>query len=120
MTLNLKDVVNLQKKQTLRYNQLKAEILNKLTDKVSHLAKHGQLRCIYTVPMYIFGYPPYDVNDITEYLEKKLKIEGFCALGIGKNKIYVSWDINDINYVKKKIKEDKKVLFDLKPLLNLN
>lgn len=119
MSLSLQDVINLQRKQSIRYNKLKEDILLKLTEKIAHLAKHGQLRCIYTVPLYTFGHPPYDVSEITSFLEKKLKNEGFCTLSLGKNKLFISWDINDINQFKKKSKEDKKSLVDLKPLLNL-
>jgi len=119
MSLNLQDVINLQGKQSVRYNKLKEDILLKLTEKITHLAKHGQLRCIYTVPLFVFGHPPYDVFEITSFLEKKLKIEGFCSLSLGKNKLFISWDINDINEFKKKKKDEKKSLVNLKPLLNL-
>ncbi len=119
MSLSLKDIINLQKKQTIRYNGLKEDMLNKLTDKVSHLAKHGQLKCIYTVPKYIFGYPPYNVTDITDYLFTKLKNEGFCCLIMGQDKLFISWDINDINEIKKRKKQEKKTFIDIKPLLNI-
>lgn len=119
MSLNLQDVINLQRKQSMRYNKLKDDILSKLTEKIAHLAKHGQLKCIYNVPLYVFGYPPYNVAEVTSFLEKKIKNEGFCTLILSKNKLFISWDINDINNFKKKSKENKKSLVDLKPLLNL-
>mgnify|MGYP006244519411 CR=1 FL=1 len=87
MSLNLQDVINLQRKQSMRYNKLKDEILSKLTEKVAHLAKHGQLKCIYNVPLYVFGYPAYNVAEITSFLEKKIKNEGLCALILSKNKL---------------------------------
>ena len=52
----LKNVMELQKRQQTRYNALKKEILKKLTDKISNLSKHGELRCIYTVQNYTFGF----------------------------------------------------------------
>ena len=65
---SLKDVINLQKRQLDRYNELKKDVLKKITNKISHLAKHNELRCIYTVPRYIFGFSTYKVEDITSFL----------------------------------------------------
>jgi len=47
---SLKDVINLQRRQSARYNELKQNLLNKLTEKITHLAKHGEMRCVYTEP----------------------------------------------------------------------
>lgn len=116
---SLKEVINLQKRQHSRYEELKQNILNKLTEKITHLAKHGEMRCIYTVPSYIFGAPVYNVADITSYLYYKFKQEGFCILILGNNKIFISWDINDINAVKKTDRK-KKQLLDIKSLININ
>ena len=116
---SLKEVIKLQKRQHARYVELKETILNKLIDKITHLAKHGEMRCVYTVPGYTFGAPKYNVLDITSYLFYKFKNEGFLIIMLGNDKLFISWDINDINQFKKKSKEDKKSLVDLKPLLNL-
>jgi hypothetical protein len=65
---SLKEVIKLQKRQHARYVELKENILNKLIEKITHLAKHGEMRCVYTVPSYTFGAPKYNVADITTYL----------------------------------------------------
>ena len=74
---SLKEVINLQKRQSTRYTDLKQSILDKLTEKITHLAKHGEMRCVYTVPSYTFGAPVYNVVDITAFLYFKFKKEGF-------------------------------------------
>ena len=89
-----------------------------MIDKISNLAKNGQLKMIFTVPVYIFGHPPYNVADITAYLYNKINHEGFCSIILDKNKIFISWDINDINSTKIKKKKEQKKFIDLKPLLN--
>jgi len=114
----LKDVINLQRRQQARYNDLKTDVLNKLTDKITHLAKHGEMRCVYTVPNYIFGFPKFNVADITAYLFFKFKKEGFCVVLLGNDKIFISWDINDISKIKKVRK--KQNMSDIKPLININ
>tara|TARA_B100001287_G_scaffold276633_1_gene288368 strand:- start:27 stop:386 length:360 start_codon:yes stop_codon:yes gene_type:complete len=116
---SLKEVINLQKRQQSRYTELKQNILNKLTEKITHLAKHGETRCVYTVPSYVFGAPVYNVTTITAFLYYKFKQEGFCIIILGNDKIFISWDINDINGVKKSDKKKNKFL-DIKHLINVN
>jgi len=115
----LNDVINLQKRQQSRYNELKQGILNKITDKIAHLAKHGEMRCVYTVPSYVFGSPKYNVAEITMYLYYVFKKEGFCTVVLGNDKLFISWDINDIN-TSNSSKKKKNKLFDIKPLININ
>lgn len=119
-SIKIQDVINLQRKQTIRYNELKEEIYSKAVTKISNLAKNGQLKMLFNVPRYLFGYPAYKVNDVTEYINNKLTTDGFCTLIVGEDKIFISWDINDINASKIKKKKEKKKLIDLKPLLNIN
>jgi hypothetical protein len=116
---SLKEVLKLQKRQQTRYIELKESIFNKIKDKITHLAKHGEMRCIYTVPSYIFGAPTYNVMDITSYLFKKIKNEGFYIIILASDKLFISWDINDINNFKKPHK-NKKQIIDIKPLININ
>ena len=115
----LKTVLESQKRQQNRYNALKKEMLLKLIEKISHLSKHGELKCIYTVQSYTFGYPRYDVSEMTNYLYFCLVNEGFCVVILAINKLFISWDINDINKLKVKKQKNKEDMNDLIPLLNL-
>ncbi len=115
----LKNVLELQKRQQNRYNNLKKEMLSKLTDKISHLSKHGELKCIYTVQTYTFGYSRYDVKEMTNYLYVILVNEGFCVVILAGDKLFISWDINDINKIKVDKHKKKEDMNDLIPLLNL-
>jgi len=117
----LKDVINLQKRQEYRNIELKQGILNKIKDKITHLAKHGEMRCVYTVPSYVFGAPKYNVAEITVYLYYIFKKEGFFTVLLGDNKIFISWDIKDINYSNSNNKKkNKNKVLDIKPLININ
>ena len=115
----LRNVLELQKRQQNRYNALKKEMLSKLTEKISHLSKHGELRCIYTVQDYTFGYSKYSVREMTNYLYITLVNEGFCVVILAANKLFISWDINDINKIKVEKQKKKEDMNDLIPLLNL-
>lgn len=116
---SLKEVIKLQKRQHARYTELKENIVSKLIDKITHLAKHGEMRCIYTVPSYTFGAPKYNVADITAYLFYKFKNEGFYTIMLANDKLFISWDINDVNKANDKNK-NKKQIIDIKPLININ
>ena len=116
---SLRDVINLQRRQQTRFNDLKQDLMNKLTEKIIHLAKHGETRCIYTIPNYTFGFPRYNVSDIATYLYIKVMNEGLCVIILSSNKLFISWDISDINNIKNDSKKKKQSISDLKPLLNI-
>jgi hypothetical protein len=116
---SLRDVINLQKRQLDRYNELKKDVLKKITNKISHLAKHNELRCIYTVPRYIFGFSTYKVEDLASFLFLHLKKEGFCVVLLSNDKIFISWDIKDMTANNKRKSKVKYDLSTIKPLINL-
>jgi len=115
----LKDAINLQKRQITRLNNLKNIILNKLAEKINNLSKNGQLKFIYNVPSYIFGFPRYNLEDITPFILQKLIKEGYCAFKIDSSRIFISWDINDINHLIKQKKKNEKSLKSLLPIINI-
>lgn len=115
----LKNVIEMQKRQLSRYDKLKAEIKEKLTQKITYLSRHGELRCIYTIQEYTFGYPRYNVNDITTFLSTVLINEGFCVVILTSNKLFISWDINDINNIRTDKIRKKTSITDLIPLMRL-
>lgn len=116
----LRDILELQKRQHSRYNALRNDILRKMSDKIRHLSKHGELRCVYTVPSYTFGFPAYNVAEITTYLFTVLKNEGFCVVLLADDKLFISWDVNDINNLKKPKIKKRVSISDIKPLININ
>ena len=67
----LKEAINLQKRQISRLNDLKNVILNKLAEKINNLSKNGQLKFIYNVPPYLFGFPRYNIEDLNSRSEER-------------------------------------------------
>lgn len=115
----LKEAINLQKRQISRLVELKKVIINKLAEKISNLSKNGQLKFIYSVPPYIFGFPKYNIDDLSDYVLQSLIKEGYCAVKIDTYKIFISWDIKDVNYFIKEKKKKKKQLESLLPIINI-
>tara|TARA_B100000963_G_scaffold359531_1_gene387124 strand:- start:5727 stop:6098 length:372 start_codon:yes stop_codon:yes gene_type:complete len=116
---SIKDVINVQKRQINRLNNLKDIILSKAYEKITHLAKHGELKCIYKIPPYYFGYPSYNQEEITNYLRDKLIKEQLCVIKLDRDKLFISWDIVDINFFNKKNIKEKQNLDNLMPLINI-
>ncbi len=115
----LKGVLELQRKQNSRQSEIKRYILNKIGEKVNHMANHGELKCVYSIPPLIVGYPRYDIEDTRDFVFKSLEKEGYFVIKIHYDKIFISWDINDINSIKKIKDKGKREVKSLMPILKL-
>tara|TARA_B100000035_G_C20959886_1_gene536027 strand:- start:549 stop:908 length:360 start_codon:yes stop_codon:yes gene_type:complete len=115
----LRHAINLQKRQLSRLTDLKKVILNKLSEKINILSKNGQLKFIYNTPIYMFGYAKYDIEELTFFILNTLSSEGYCAVKLTSSSIFISWDINDINILKKEKKKRVKQFESLMPIINM-
>ena len=100
---DVENIIEIQKKRSLRVEQLKQKILQSVKEKVNNYANFGQTNCIYTIPNFIIGEVPFKIESMNKYLVKKLKNDGFYVINISTQYIYISWDIKDIT----KAMEDK-------------
>lgn len=115
----LRDAINLQKRQLLRMAELKNLLLSKLSEKINTLSKNGQLKFIYNTPPYVFGFSSYNIEDLTVFVLNTLIKEGYCAIKLSNSNIFVSWDVNDVNFFKKGKRKKKKQLESLIPFINI-
>lgn len=115
----LKDAINLQKRQLNRLTELKNLLINKLAEKINNLSRNGQLKFIYNTPPYIFGFSKFDIDEMTTFILNILLREGYCAIKINSQSIFISWDVNDINVFKKEKRKSKKNIKSLLPIINI-
>ena len=101
---DVENILEIQKKRTVRDEQLKLKMLSIIKEKINNYAKFGQKNCIYTVPNFLVGEIPYKIESMTKYIIKKLKSEGLYIIKLSDQYIYISWDIKDIT----KAMEEKK------------
>jgi len=101
---DVENVLSIQKKRSVREEQLKNKILNSVKDKINNYANFGQTNFIYTIPNFLIGEMPYKLESMNKYIVKKLKSEGFYVVNISIQYIYISWNIKDIS----KVAEQKK------------
>lgn len=91
-------------------NLKKSECYEKVLDichrKVTTAAEHKQLRILFEVPEYVYGYPIFSINDCISFLMKSLKSNGFLIKYYFPKVLYISWDFDEI----KKNEEHDKII----------
>ena len=92
----VENVLSIQKKKSEREHKLKKQMLNTVKERIINYAKFGQTNCFYTIPSFLFGNIPYNLEDMSKYIVKNLKKEGFHVIKINTQYIYISWNINHI------------------------
>jgi len=95
--LELHRMVN-EKKE--KHNGCYEKVLDMVHNKIKRSAQEKCLRCLFEVPNYVFGFPLFNLNECIEYIVKELKANGFVVNYYFPNKIYISWDFDEINEVK--------------------
>ena len=103
--------IDIQKKRSVRKEELKNKIISSIKDRIQNYSNLGYTNFIYTIPNFIFGYMPYDIETMSEYIVKKLTQEGFYIKELNIQYIYISWNIKDLLKSKNendKIKSEKK------------
>jgi len=77
------------------------KVLDMVHNKIKRSAQEKSLRCLFEVPNYVFGFPLFNLNDCIEYVVGELKMNGFVVNYYFPNKIYISWDFEEINEMKR-------------------
>lgn len=96
---DVENILELQKKRSVREEQLKLKMLNSVKEKINNYANFGHTACIYKIPNFLIGEIPFKIETINKFLVKKLKNEGFYVINLSLQFIYISWNIKDINKV---------------------
>jgi hypothetical protein len=118
LSTTVKSVMDVQRKRLERESGLKNKIVTNIKERIKNYAKHGQMRCIFQVPSFIFGHPPYDISEMTLYIVNKLDKEGFYIKVYPTSYILISWDVNDIRKHQKEKEKERKKIDDLIPLMS--
>ncbi len=77
------------------------KVLEMAHNRIIKTTESKQLRCIFEVPSFIFGYPLFDLNECIAYVTTELKSNGFVVNYAFPNKLYISWDLEEIEEEKK-------------------
>lgn len=98
--VKLDDLYASQLSREQEKEKLYSRFLRNCNMKIKKMAKeYKQSTCVYEVPPFEVGTPPYDHKDLTRYICQKLKHNGF-AVSIQPNTFYtvmISWRPEDFN-----------------------
>ena len=90
-SLNITDLYDSINNKNLKRFKKFDDILLKIHQWIKYHAELEQTYCIYNIPEFIFGTPPYNINDLKKYLIKTLETNGFKVLYFHPNTILISW-----------------------------
>lgn len=107
--MSLNHIMNVQKQRKMRRNQVFKEIFEKVKIRINHYTKFNQTCCEYKVPYIIYGLPHVNLGEIADYLESKLKEEGFVVIRIDQMTIYISWEESVVIEQNRRNREKKKL-----------
>lgn len=71
-------------------------ILRLCEKHIKAVAGNDGMRCVYTVPEFRLGMPPYNLNDCIRYIKTELEKAGFIVLYHFPNILHISWDVADL------------------------
>jgi hypothetical protein len=80
-----------RKKYEVRKATYKA-ILEQFCRKIKHASELGDSSLFLTVPPFLVGYPAYDVDAATIYLQRQLDRLGYKVIKVAQGTLGVSWN----------------------------
>jgi hypothetical protein len=87
----IKQVNKIQLEQNKSKNNVYTCICTKIENQIIASAKKGLNYCIYTVPMFILGYPIVNVPEAIDYILQKFEEDGFVPFKISENVVCITW-----------------------------
>jgi len=91
--LNVNDLQNVAKSRKEREKKTYKIILQDCYKKIKLRNEHGQTKVVFSVPVFMYDSPLYNINDAIKYIVKKLRKGGF--------RVYVSDNTLSIDWTKK-------------------
>lgn len=79
-----------KKKQDIRKATYKA-ILEQLCRKIKNASELGERSTFLQIPPFVIGFPSYDIDQATEYLQRQLVRLGYKVIKVAKAMLGVSW-----------------------------
>ena len=67
------------------------KILEMCLNKIEIVAKTDTNNTWFEIPVFLFGYPSYKIEDASNYVMKKLKDNGFKVFFLNPNLLFINW-----------------------------
>ena len=98
--------------------ELFKRILTQMCRRIDMFHSLGKSECTLTVPEFIWGYPAYNVLQVTFYMHRQLVRLGYRTSILGEGLLHVAWGAPPKKKKKKKL-ETKQLEQDLPSFANL-
>lgn len=83
-----------------KQNECFEKIVELCHKRIISQTKMRRQNCFYEVPLYLIGYPIFDIGKCIEYVKKSLEADGFLVKYYFPKFLYISWDLNEIQEYK--------------------
>ena len=104
--LNIRDVQAIENKRKEIKKETYMKIYSELTRKIKNAVSVGHKQTVVHVPRYVFGYPTYDLSQVTRYMIRQFTHSGFTCGELSPGEIYISWAVTDRRKKEVPVKEE--------------
>ncbi len=105
--MSLQQILEIQKDRKKRCDDIYQKIMDRVRIRINHTAKYGGTNCFYDIPQLMYGLPSVDLKACGDFIQKKLKKEGFVVYRISDTFFIISWDTASIEYAAKRREKAK-------------
>ena len=101
--VSIKDLIRKNEVRVKEKENVKNMFLERCHIRIDSYNNFGREDILFEVPSFVIGLPPYNQNDVLEFLVESLIDDGFYVIHVPKtNSIYISWKKKDIDKIKNK------------------
>jgi len=109
MEFTLKDALNIHSGKIRRQREALNKLLSNAKKRIAHHARNGKLFCVYTVPPFMVGIPPYNMEIAINHIITNLEAEGYVVKNVYYSDVFISWEEQNMKRQEKnKVKEVKR------------
>ena len=89
--VSVDDIKKEKKKKYLFKKSCFKHILELVNNKILLISKTEARKTYYEIPLFVIGYPTYEINEAKDYIVGKLKKKGFEVLFLNPNILLINW-----------------------------
>ena len=90
--MSLNNVLRIQRERKKREEGTFQKIHDRVKIRIDHSAKYGGTHCYYNIPQLLYGLPSVDLKKCGDFIQKKLKNEGFVVYRLTPTYFLISWE----------------------------
>jgi len=89
--ISLEQIQNIEKNRKEIKKEIYKKIYEQFNKKIKTGVELGHKQVILSVPIFLIGYPVYDIKKAGDYLQRQFELANFIVHRLSEKEIYVSW-----------------------------